>query len=830
MMLRRTIRVCLGASLLGTVVLAVTIALAWGSLREQQQSLMRIYAIQQRLATLSQGINHLLLQDQPAWSSQVLVAEARELASAMALVNNRDADAASQYLLELEGNIAAIAGLAEEEVSAEEQASVDHARSILINQLRAHESGLNVAAQAVLGNHYSRVEDAVYRVIVTLFAMALALAALSLAGFALLFRRIDQPLHALNDAILALQQGRLDQPVAVVARDEFGDLADGFNRMLGSLKEHEQSLQQQQRSLATSLEQQQAILNTLPANIALLDRDGKVVETNAGWQAFARDNDYRSPDHGRESNYLAVCDAATGVDADVAAEVARGLRAILSGESGAENFTLTYPCHSPDEQRWFRLMATPLQSAGQTRGAVVMHIDVTERKLAEMALARTAYEDPVTGLPSRAGLARQLQEKTLPATAEEAFYLLLFDVRKLNDINQSCGYLVGDRLLHALGQRLAGQLLPGEHLGALGGGQFALLLDHRQRCLKSPGQIWAWLEGLQDLPFFIDSHTLYVNLTVGMTLCDSSARSQEELLRHGQLALQTARQSGERWVVFDPVLEKRVQDRIWTTVGLRNALAERHFELHYQPKVDLADGRVTSAEALLRWRHPILGLRPPDSFIPVAESSQLIVPIGDWVLREACESLSFWQKQGLHAARIAVNVSMVQFLHSDVPGTVSRILEEVGIDPSALSLEITESVFEQESEHLLRQMQELRTLGVRLSLDDFGTGFSSLSHLRLYPFDEIKIDRTFIRDCTESSHSRGIVEVIMGLAANLDCDVVAEGVETAAQRDLLLQLGCTTAQGYFYSMPLSGEDFHWLLASSSHLPLNQQPKAMELKR
>lgn len=828
MMLRRIIRICLGASVLGLVALAATILLAWGSLREQQQSLLDVYAIQQRMATLSQGVNHLLLQEHPDWSAGVLVAEARELAAAMATVSHPAAEAASQYLLQLERNIAAIDGLGPRDLRDAEGASLQHAENILINQLRAHEAGLSVAAQAVLDNHFSSVERSVYRVILILFAVALALAALALAGFTLLFRRIDRPLKALHDGISALQQGRLDQPLVVATRDEFGELATGFNRMLAALRAHELTLREQQNSLASALTQREAILDTLPANIALLDSSGNVLETNSGWQTFARDNGYRDPDLGQARNYLKVCDAATGVGAEIAAQVASGLRAILSGESGASSFSLTYPCHSPGEQRWFRLMATPLAGAAKPGGAVVMHIDVTERKLAELALARTAYEDPVTGLPSRAGFGKQLQDMPLPETAAEAFYILFFDVRRLNDINQNCGYRVGDHLLRALGQRLAKNLLPGEYLGSLGGGQFALLTRHRQRGLTTPRQIWGWLMELLEQPFLVDQHMLYVDLTLGLTLCDSNSRGYEELLRHGQLALQSARETGERWMVFDPELEKRVQQRVWTTAGLRDALADRHFELHYQPKVNLVDGRVTSAEALLRWRHPILGLRPPDTFIPVAESSQLIVPMGEWVLREACESLGFWQKQGLQAARIAVNVSMVQFLHSDVPATVSRILDDVGIDPAALSLEITESVFEQESEHLLGQMEALRALGVRLSLDDFGTGFSSLSHLRRYPFDEIKIDRSFVRDCTESDFSRGIIEMIIRLGSVLGASVVAEGVETAAQRDLLLQLGCQTGQGYFYSMPLTGEDFHWLLRSSGDLPLDQQENVSEL--
>ncbi len=828
-MLRRMMRIFLSAGFFGLAILGVILVMAWGTLRTERQALLHIYAIQQRMATLSQGVNHLLVQDQPAWSAQVLQSETRELAVEIAAFNQYDADAAIQYLLELEGNIAALAELAQQNPSAAERLSASHARRMLINQVQAHEGGLKIAVEAMLGKHFTGVEQTVSRVILTLFGVALALAALALAGFALLFRRIDQPLDALQEGILALQQGQLDQPIAVATEDEFGELAAGFNRMLGSLRDHEQAAQGQQRSLAIALAQRQAILDTLPANIALLDGDGNVLDTNSGWKTFARDNDYRGADQGHERNYLAVCDVATGVDAEAAAAVARGLRAILSGESGAENFTLIYPCHSPDEQRWFRLMATPLEGSGQPRGAVVMHIDVTERTLAELALERTAYEDPVTGLPSRAGFSRQLEDVLSRKTGKEGYYLLLCDVRKLNDINQNCGYLVGDHLLLALGRRLAGNLLPGEQLGSLGSGQFVLLIEHRRRGLTTPNQIWGWLRTVLDLPFFVDQHTLYADLTLGLTLCDSSVRSQEELLRRGQLALQTARERRERWVAFDPVLEKRVKERVWTIAGLRDALADRHFELHYQPKVNMVDGEVVSAEALLRWRHPIQGLRPPDTFIPVAESSQLIIPIGEWILLEACESLSFWQKQGLSAARIAVNVSMVQFMHSDIPEMVSRVLDEVGIDPSALSLEITESVFEQEGDNLLRQMEALRHLGVRLSLDDFGTGYSSLSHLRRYPFDEIKIDRMFVRDCTESSFSRGIIEMIIGLGANLGCSVVAEGVETAAQRDLLLQLGCTIGQGYFYSLPLSGEDFHWLLSSSGHLPVDQQQSVLELK-
>ena len=813
-------------SLLGVLALLVTVYVTWNAVRYQQQQLATIYTMQQRMVALSQGINHMLEQRQPAWSAAVLATEVEDLAFYLSVIDHGGRESVRKYLVELGANIDAIAELATESRAELEPPWSGHARTILVNQIRAHESGLNVALQAILADRREAIQAILQRAILALVLVALTLALLTVAGAAVLYRRVNTPLLAFLKAVNALKQGEFPHAVAP-GKDEFGDLAQAFNGMVESLRGNEEALLSNQRSLQVALDQQSAILDTLPANVALLDQSGRILQVNSGWREFGFNNNYTGSDIGLNQNYIEICEAATGEDIETARTVADGLRAMLAGRTGQATFTLTYPCHSPEARRWFRLMATPLQGPGQPRGAVVMHVDVTDRKLAEEALSRTAYEEPVTTLLSRAGLIRCMRELATDTAEEQTEYcLLILDVRKLNDINQSCGYVVGDHLLRALGQRLREAMRDDETLAALGGGQFALLFNHGLRGINQPRQVAEWITGLLELPFFVDSHTLYVNVTMGMILYHPGESGHEKVLRQGQLALQTAREQGEPWVLFDPAFEQKVQERIWTTVGLRDALAQRHFELHYQPKVNLADGRIQSAEALLRWRHPILGLRPPDTFIPVAESSQLIIPMGEWVLREACEDLAFWQRQGLHTARIAVNVSMVQFMNSDVVGLVERTLDSVGIDPGALSLEITESVFEQESERLLRQMEALGTLGVHLSLDDFGTGYSSLSHLRHYPFNEIKIDRTFVRDCTESAYSRGIVEMVMSLAATLQCGVVAEGVETAAQRDLLLSLGCQIGQGYFYSMPLAGEDFHWLLRNSSHLPLgSSQPVA-----
>ncbi|MEF8833895.1 MAG: EAL domain-containing protein [Halofilum sp. (in: g-proteobacteria)] len=264
-----------------------------------------------------------------------------------------------------------------------------------------------------------------------------------------------------------------------------------------------------------------------------------------------------------------------------------------------------------------------------------------------------------------------------------------------------------------------------------------------------------------------------------------------------------------------------MHQRTEITRQLREALAHEQFQLHFQPKVRLENGELVASEALLRWQHPEFGLRSPALFIPVAEQSQLIGPIGDWALDEACRCLRAWHDAGLAIVRVAVNVSLVQFMIGDFSETVAQALKRHEVDPGALTLEITESVFEHESETLHQQLRRIHDMGVRLSLDDFGTGYSSLLYLQRYPFDEIKIDQGFVRHMLADPYSRQIVNTVIGVAGALNADIVAEGVETAAERDALLEMGCRIGQGYYYSMPLEAEDFRWLFEQRSHLPLER---------
>jgi len=354
--------------------------------------------------------------------------------------------------------------------------------------------------------------------------------------------------------------------------------------------------------------------------------------------------------------------------------------------------------------------------------------------------------------------------------------------------------------------------------GRIGGDEFVLFLLLQGG--EEPEQRLATLNETFKEPFNLESSNIEITVYAGYTHLQNKKRTVEDLLREAELALFRHRSQPDLpWVAYTNELDDEAHQRIRLTRELREALARNQFELHFQPKVDLKHGKLLSCETLLRWNHPERGLQSPAVFIPIAEQSQLIGPIGDWVLREACRWLRAWRDEGLEIVRVAVNVSLVQFQVGDWVAKVREALAEFDVEPAGLTLEITESVFERESELLLEQIRALSKMGVRLSLDDFGTGYSSLLYLQKYPFDEIKIDQGFVCRLLEDPYSRNIVGTVMSLAGALSAEVVAEGIETAEIRDELLKMGCRSGQGFFYSMPLAAEDFRWLLEKRSQLPL-----------
>ncbi|MDZ7839729.1 MAG: EAL domain-containing protein [Gammaproteobacteria bacterium] len=574
--------------------------------------------------------------------------------------------------------------------------------------------------------------------------------------------------------------------------------------------------------LARALDMSQALVNSLPAHIALTDSDGTILEVNEQWRRFGLENANPDPKFGVGANYLEVCERATGDSTEGARAVADGVRAVLSGER--ESFSFEYPCHSADARRWFQVMATHLVEHDHnlpSSGAVIMHVDITERILAEQALERLAHQDPLTGLLSRSGFVQHVEALIADTSWQPDAMFVSLNVRGLHDVNEAHGFEAGDQLLVQLGERLRRCSGSDGAVGRTGGNDFIVFLPERGD--QGREQRLQQLLAVFDAPFELVRVRVEMDARFGYTQLGERRRSIDELLREASLALSHTRfhDSVQSLAEYNQRLKEQAQDRIRVNRELRDALEQHDFELQFQPKVVLATGEIISCEALLRWRHPERGLQPPDSFIPHAEQSQLIGPIGDWVVNEACRCLRQWQGEQPLRFRVAVNVSLVQLLVGDFVTTVREALALHDLAPSCLSLEITESVFERQLDPLLQQLTTLHDMGVQLSLDDFGTGYSSLLYLQRYPFDEIKIDKGFVQKVLDDPYSRNIVNTVVGVAGAIGAEAVAEGVEDQAVSDALQELGCQLGQGFYYSVPLEAEDFRWLLQQRTVLPLRQ---------
>ncbi|WP_440995974.1 EAL domain-containing protein [Arhodomonas sp. SL1] len=589
-------------------------------------------------------------------------------------------------------------------------------------------------------------------------------------------------------------------------------------RIRERLERHEAELQRSGEELARALDNRQALINALPAHIAVLDSAGNILDVNEQWRHFGSDNGATDPHSSVGANYLRVCRDARGPCAEEADTVAEGLSAVLAGQQ--PRFFLEYPCHAPDTPRWFRMMATGLAADGGEAGVVVMHVDITERKLAEQQRIRLAYEDRLTGLYHRNGFLEALEERFAASDWDAAGMVVVLDLIGQHDINETHGYEVGDRLLAEVGRRLQACAGEGAVVARIGGDEFALYLPG----VRPPAarQRRRALSAVFAEPMVVDALPVEVNTRFGYTLLAGRRREARWLLREAELAMFEARKEDVRqWALYSRATEARTGERIRLTGELRQALERDELELHFQPQVDLYSGRMVACEALVRWNHPQEGLVPPARFIPVAEQSQLIIPLGDWVFAEACRQLRAWRDEGLEIVRVSVNASVAQLRQVGFPRQVSELLERTGLEPDALTLEVTESVFEHHWGGLRRTLLALHDAGIRLALDDFGTGYSSLLYLQRYPFDEIKVDQAFVRGMERDALSRRIVASVLELATALGADTVAEGIEQHSTAAALLAEGCSIGQGYLYSPPLAAEDFRWLLRERSALPLRR---------
>ncbi len=453
--------------------------------------------------------------------------------------------------------------------------------------------------------------------------------------------------------------------------------------------------------------------------------------------------------------------------------------------------------------------------------------DIGERKAFEEQLRHQAFHDPLTGLPNRTLLLDRLERalvQTLRGGARPA--LLLLDLDGFKVVNDSLGHAAGDRLLIALAERLAAAMRPGDTIARLGGDEFAVLLDTATDIHAATAVADRLLDALAT-PLALDGRELVVEASLGIALATDGAARPDDLLRDADLALYRAKDAGRAgYAIYDTSLHTAVNARLVLEAELRRALASEEFVLHYQPKVDLATGRLAGVEALVRWRHPTRGLVPPDDFIPLAEETGLIVPLGRWVLTEACHQARAWA-----AARItdppltmSVNLSARQFRQPDLVGDVARILRDTGVIPGLIQLEITEGVLMEDAAATLGLLERLRGLGIALAIDDFGTGYSSLAYLKRFPIDVLKVDKAFVTGLGHDPGNGAITTAVIGLAHALGLAVTAEGVETAGELAQLRSLGCEQGQGYYFARPMPAAALAALLADERGAGIPPPPR------
>ena len=535
-----------------------------------------------------------------------------------------------------------------------------------------------------------------------------------------------------------------------------------------------------------------AVISTdLDARVTYLN---SVAEKMTGWD--------RHEAHGqRVDEVFQGVDGATGEQVREAVELAMRdqaattLNPVVNGEGSAEVA--------------FEDSAVPIHNRlGEVIGAVMVFRDMGTSRTLSNRMLYLAQHDSLTDLPNRVLLHDRLNHAiSLAHRRRKQMAVLLLDVDRFKHVNDSLGHVIGDRLLQAVARRLLSCVRRSDTVSRQGGDEFVILLSEINQAQDAALSAEKMLQTLS-VPYHIDQHELRVTGSIGIVVYPDDGTDADMLLKHADIAMYHAKEQGRNnYQFFEPDLNVRALERQVLESGLRRAIEGHELVLHYQPKVDLESGAIVGAEAFVRWRHPERGLILPGQFVPIAEVCGSIIPIGRWVLREACRQACAWQAAGLGLLKVAINVSPPELRDRNFLHCVERVLDETGLDPANLEIELRETVLMQDSQHAMEVLNALKEMRVQLALDDFGTGYSSLSHLKHFPIDILKIDQSFVRDLNSDRGANSIVSAVIGMGKNLGMEVVAEGVESEEQLACLRELACPQGQGYYLSEPLSAAEF-----------------------